>query len=83
MARMWKPEWKPERAIFRSPAFWMILVAAIVVAGLGVTAASSEPQAGGVLMAFGFCGVVLAAIIAGMVAIRTGRPKDEKLRESR
>lgn len=66
----------------KSPWFWRILalVAAIMVGG-GVLA-SIRPEQAGVLMMLGFCGLVLAAVIAGMASLRSRRRSDERLREA-
>lgn len=67
---------------WKSPWFWRILILAVLVMFGGVVLAGSRPQEGGVLMAVGFCGVVLAAAIGAMASLRSRRSSDERLREA-
>lgn len=66
----------------KSPWFWRILVLSIVVMIGGALLAAMKPQEGGVLMSVAFCGLALAAVIAGMATLRSRRREDEKLREA-
>lgn len=66
----------------KSPWFWRILGLAVVVMIIGGIMATARPQEGGVLMSVGFCGLVLAAVIAGMASLRSRRRSDERLREA-
>jgi Flp pilus assembly protein TadB len=67
---------------WRSPWFWRVLIAAIVVTFFGTLLSGWRPQVAAVLMSLGFSGVVLALAIFAMASLRSRRPPDERLREA-
>jgi hypothetical protein len=60
-------------------SFRFVLATAVALLGAGLAIAFLRPQYGGVLIGFGACGVVVAAIIAGMRSLGERRGSDQKL----
>ncbi|HZR82364.1 MAG TPA: hypothetical protein VFD92_14825 [Candidatus Binatia bacterium] len=65
-------------------SFWFrtILALSILAFVVGGFAAFLNAQVGGVVVSLAACGLALAAVIAGMAALRSRRSPDEQLRES-
>ena len=66
----------------RSPWFWGLLAASILVAVAGIMLGPNQVQTGYVLFALAFCGFVLVGVFGFMASLRSRRRRDEQLMSS-